>query len=511
MASPAVKMHRDGHLLSVLTLTPRICQVLEEQLSYTRVVQLRGEAAMRAKSHVRCEPIACFEYRKDPDHILPTRLVTGSGFLTKIAAALREAGYRPLLKDVGERPRPKAFKEYWDRLDRTGWRWGQRECVQKIARRQCGRIACPPGYGKSFLIRQMCRLWPHARIGVTTHAVDVVEQLHEDLSAFLPNVGLICGRRKLRGDRITVYSGKSLHRIDGPLDVLFVDESHEWATDDYLRRLAMPELKYARKYGFSATQKERPDEAHFELEGPFGPMIVEISYQEGVEHGCVVPIEVRWHDVEMTADPVGDSVGPATRERYGLWRNLIRNEIIQAAAREFGNEHQVLISVDTVEHAVFLKELLPEYTLCYSSAGLEPQEREWYVQQGLIKEDEPEMTPARRRQLKSAFERGELKKVIATTVWKRGVDFQLLSTLIRADGKNSPVSDYQIPGRTSRICAEAGKKMGMVLDFKDQFNGSFKRRAQDRRRNYKSRGWTQIDPPKRTSRRRGVTQALLFD
>ena len=655
MTSPIVKMHRDGHLLSILTLTPRICQILEGELSYTRVVHLRGEQAIRAKSNVRCEPMVCFEYRKDPDGILPARMVVGSGFLTKIASALREAGYRPLLKDTGKSSsQAKAFKTYWDRMEQdTGWRWGQRECVQEIARKQCGRIACPPGWGKSFIIRQLCRLWPHARIGVTTHAVDVVEQLHEDLSAFLPNVGLICGRRKLRGDRVTVYSGKSLHYIDEPLDVLFVDECvtgdakistpsgfvrledvtvgvevmcydgqkvvvrpvtkvwsrgpksilrlitstgrsirctenhpvlvatgcarswvpagklrpghsilclalesmvrllggvtqevllsigrlaqkedvydieveehhnffangllvhncHEWATDDYLKRLAIPELKYARKYGFSATQTERPDAAHFELEGPLGPVIVDISYQEGVEHGCVVPIEVRWHDVEMTVDPVGGCVEPTARERQGLWRNMVRNEIIQAAARGFDDEHQVLISVDTVEHAMFLKGLLPEYTLCYSPAGLEPQEREWYIQGGLIESDEPEMTALRRRQLKTAFERGGLKKVIATTVWKRGVDFKLLSTLIRADGKNSPVSDYQIPGRTSRICAEVGKQKGMVLDFKDQFNGTFKRRAQDRRRNYESRGWVQIDPFKKVLRRRGAKQSLLF-
>ena len=112
--------------------------------------------------------------------------------------------------------------------------------------------------------------------------------------------------------------------------------------------------------------------------------------------------------------------------------------------------------------------------------------------------------------MKKAFEEGKLKKAIATGVWKRGVDFRRLAVLIRADGKNSPVADYQIPGRTSRTCAEVGKEISVVIDFKDQFNETLKRRAQDRRRNYKTKGWAQVDPPKRKSRRRGDTQKALF-
>ena len=490
--SVVVKMGRDGIFLTVETLSPGIMQIIDETLSYTRVVQLRGNEARLAKSHVRLEPIACYDVRKDPDKIIPPYVVTGAGWLPALAAAFRERGYRPLLKIRGQHSKPEVFKPYWNRLQHVRWRYGQRGVIRQMLRHDLGRIDCPCGWGKSHVIGLMCLLWAKARIVVSTHAVDVIEQIYDDLARVLPEVGLICGRKKRVGERVVCVSGKSLHRVQWPVDVFFVDEIHEFATDDYLSRVASNWFKYARRYGLSASQKDRSDKAHFELEGAFGPIIASISYQEAEKHGAVVPIEVQWSDVVLDKDPCANYKTSMSRLRWGIWRNDVRNAAIAKDAKAIPRDEQVLISVDTIEHACFLKEHLPEFALCYSEQGMSSEEREWYIDNELLSRNTPEMTLERRQKLKKAFEQGRLKRVIATTVWKRGVDFTSLVHLIRADAGNSAISDTQLPGRTSRIYKD--KKKGIIHDYKDQFSGLFRRRAADRRRNYKNKGWTQVDP-----------------
>lgn len=488
-----VKLRKNGSLLTVETLNRSICQILEGALSYTRIVQIRGEEANRYGSQVRLIPVACYAYKKDPDGILSTVLCTGSGYLQLIARTLKERGYRVKVRNTHPLD-SKLFEPRWGRLEDVHWRYKQKYCLEQMLKHEYGIIDCPTGYGKSFLIAMMCRLCPRAKVAITTHSVDVIEQIHEELSVRLPNIGLVCGRRKLRGDKITCYSGKSLHYCDASVDMLFVDEVHEFATDNYLERLAKPEFRHAKKFGFSATTSSRMDKADFELESVFGQKILKISYQEAVDHKCIVPIKVYWHDVIMDIDPASGYRSASGRNRHGIWQNEVRNEIIRDVARAYDKDHQVLISVDTVEHAMFLKEVLPEFTLCYSGQTIGDDVWNWFLELGLIKDSEIRMTPDRRIKIKKAFEANKLKKVIATTVWKRGVDFKTLSVLIRADSGSSAVADTQIPGRTSRICEDVEKPFAVIHDFKDQFNSTFRNKGYERRRHYKDQGWEQIDP-----------------
>ena len=94
-----------------------------------------------------------------------------------------------------------------------------------------------------------------------------------------------------------------------------------------------------------------------------------------------------------------------------------------------------------------------------------------------------------------------MKKVIATTVWNVGVSFNALEVLIRADGGGSPINDIQIPGRVSRI--SEGKTHGIVHDYLDQFNSSFRSRAKKRSSTYAKNSWEQVMP------QRSVLEELL--
>ncbi len=356
------------------------------------------------------------------------------------------------------------------------------------ARTGLGGIAwAPTGWGKTFTIEAWCLLHPKANIDVVIKPVAVADRIYRQLSRSIPNVGRIGGGHKYRG-RVTVTTADSLHLANGDVDFVIVDEVHMLLSDRFATLIAET-YPDAIKFGLSACPYSRSDGAHARLEGLYGPLLFHMTYQEAVDLGLVVPLRVRWLPVSMTTNPASGKKETA-KKRHGIWRNQYRNQIIADAANEYGPDKQVLILVETVEHAVYLRQLLPDYELCYSD--LNASEFATYVEAGLLPRNEPRMIPERRESLRTAFEMGTVKKVIATDVWSTGVDFTELSVLVRADGRGSEIIDTQGPGRASRI--HDGKEYGEIIDLIDYFDQSFLGKSKGRHRTYESLEWKQDWP-----------------
>ncbi len=505
-----VHFQRDGCLVSTICSDEQVLRALTTALSYDRQVYQHPTWELKQAGifdKIRHEHIECYTFIDDPDEVLERQLVFAAGYLPRVAAVLKQLGRRVKVQTYRRcGQKPGETTSVFDapdltRLDPYEWRWMQREAITALCSKEYGRIKCPTGWGKSFTIAGICHLFPKAQIAISTHSVDVLSDIYDNLRSQMPEVGIVSGKHKRPAGRVVCYSGKSLHNCPRA-DLLLCDEIHEWGSEDYLRIAALPAFHYARKYGLSASVGERPDDADFEVEGSFGPMLVDLPYEDCVKHGCVVPIEVHWRDVTMNSDPAALEQDPVSKERLGIWTNDYRNRLIAEDARSFAADEQVLICVKTIEHAMHLKKQLPEFAMCYSDGGLDARDRAAYVRQGFIQADEPVMTQARRDMLKKRFETGELKKAIANSVWNRGVNFRALRVLIRADAQASPIADRQIPGRTSRICDETGKEVSMIIDYRDQFNPTFRGRAAKRLTNYKSYGWRQVAPDKSKARLR---------
>lgn len=289
---------------------------------------------------------------------------------------------------------------------------------------------------------------------------------------------------------------------------VLVHNCHELMSDSYAVELAR--YRYSRNYGFTATPRGRKDGTDARLEALFGPIIFEITYPEAVDLGLVVPITVRWLDVPGPHNPC-DGKADVAKKRWGLWRNPARNQAIADAVREYESA-QVLILVETTEHALYLRRHLPEYELCYAEKGMDPDLLQMYRRQGLMGADELPVDARRRDALREAFARGELRKVIATGVWSTGVDFTGLQVLVRADGLDSEIMDFQAPGRVCRLpnagvlenAADADKQHGMVIDLNDRFDPGLNRKARHRQANYVEKGWTQtgVTPSPATAKRK---------
>lgn len=483
-------MKKCGNRLIIDPTTAKIKKLLEPALSYVEKKYRYGKPRWSdpddevfQDSKFDFIPHQCFAY----DH--KRRLYTSFGFHDRIKGVLSKAGYKPRIKDYRSKD-PNTFKPDFDAvLSFAELRYKQDEILYEIATNYCGRIDCHTGYGKSFLICLIAKLFPKAKIDVVTKDASVVGRLYKELVGMMSNVGAVGGGYKKKGRRVTIYCAHSLSHSPGDADLLLGDECHQLAADKFAPHLAR--YAWSRNFGFSATHDMRLDNKDMRLEGIFGPVILKISYEEGMKEGLVVPIEVKWTDVDLHSNPCGN-LKDVAKKRAGIWRNFERNELIAKDARLYGDGDQVLITVEVIDHAVRLKQLLPEFTLVYAAGGMADDKRAGYIRDGFISRDEPKMSIARKRELEDKFEKGELKKVIATTVWNTGVDFRKLQVLIRADAGGSSINNTQIPGRVSRT--EESKRCGILHDYVDSFDYGFYMKSRSRWKDYEAHGWSQTAP-----------------
>jgi superfamily II DNA or RNA helicase len=458
---------------------------LESRLSYSHV-SFNHTGAFRRQPAFSSEVRTVFKYDQKNNLVCPR------GFTKRLKAELSSSGITVNVIDLdGEYHSSPAFCIDFERLNQTiSLREKQDDCLASIMSSRDGLIVAPTGFGKSFMFSAICMAYPDAKIHIVTRRVDVMKRLYGSLSKLIPTVGMV-GSGSNRWGRVTVITADSMHRISHSgeqcADILLYDEAHEAVASSYQSELG----KYlkTRKFGFTASPDGRMDGAHFLLEAIFGPRIFEMSYDEAVASNLVVPIKVEWINVDCV-NPCGDLNG-VPKERWGIWRNEVRNLAIAEKAKEYSADDQVLIMVKSVEHAVYLKQVLPDFKLCYDTMDTDDYQR--YVKKGLIDPaDEPLMVPARRENMRVKFERGELKKVISTDVWSTGVDFAQLAVLIRADARASKIVDIQAPGRVARKHDPSGKSSGLVIDCMDNFDFSFMNRSRSRRLSYKKMGWEEI-------------------
>jgi energy-coupling factor transporter ATP-binding protein EcfA2 len=491
-----VVINRFGNNLDVSAdgrgrLPNELREVLEPELTYTHIILLRGHDAwdqFGKRRPVKTERKTMFVYDGRG------RMVCKAGFLSRLLRVLCENGYHPVTVDkTPPHPRSRRFDTDWEGVfAHFDPRAGQEEALLKIASNDCGVIEAPTGFGKTWLFKMIAALYPHANILITVSRKDVAQDIYRDMTKHFPNVGMIGAGRKRKG-RITVCMAQSLqHAGYYEWDIVLGDEVHELATPSAAKHLV--QMQWSRNFGFSASPWDRTDGTSTRVEAVFGETVFSMTYQEAVALGLVVPIRVKWLNAWMDCNPCGDYHDTA-RLRHGLWRNDCRNKLFADESRNYGDDVQTLIMVAHFEHAVYLKRFLPEYALCYAERPEDNTLFDRSVRDGLLPQDEPRMTDARRMKLREQFETGKLKKVIATDVWSTGVNFHGLQVLLRADARSSSIKDTQIPGRVCRPHEPSGKHEGILVDSLDQFDPGFRDAARKRRRDYAAKGWAQDLPP----------------
>lgn len=374
------------------------------------------------------------------------------------------------------------------------WRPRQIEVFSKLVAMPGGTIVCPVGFGKTFLVKQLAKVYPHAKIGITVPSLDIARDMYKDLQHDLDDVGFH-GTGLHKDGRVCVYVTKSLGYCPEDVQLLLVDEAHSVVTVENIKQLNR--FNRAKFFAFTATPTGRGDNGDGFIEAVFGQTIAEIPYHEAVDLGNIVQLHVQmWRCKE--GPEVSGIENKVKADRAGIWRNVHRNELIKQAAEaalfDIGPDAQILIMVDKVEHAYLLGQLLPDYAIV--TGTVDPTTAAKFQATGVMIPGQEICTPKLRDERRQAFEQGTLRKAISTRIWRQGVDFRDLQILIRADGLSSTIDANQIPGRLSRLGRNINKDYGLLIDFYDMFSKNLEYRSKKRLAVYRQNKWKidYVDP-----------------
>lgn len=409
------------------------------------------------------------------------------GLLERCMDLLAKAGYCPQYFDLRKKQLATP-----DTSKLTGLRPGQLGVIEGIAKADCGIVDALTGFGKGVVIEKVVELYPKQKHLVVTKSKSVCNQLYKRLKGKFPSAGVWNSDSHIDGNPLMVTAG-SLGAIElDKYDVVQLDEVHELMIPTFLEHY--PRFEGCKMISYSASPDQRLDNTALAMEAYFGKRIATVSYQEGVDLGLVVPMEVWRITWDATlADALSGIRSDVARMRLAYWGNLARNTAISRVVYEeipkrlAEKDPQILILVDKVEHALQLKKLLPDFEVVYGS--MDEATAKDFRKRKLL--DGDPLTPKQVEKIREKFSSGDVKRAIATGIWSTGVDFPQLSVIIRADGGASPIKDTQMPGRVCRI--SEGKEKGVLVDMADLFDTWAAYRSKSRFKNYKDKKWEILD------------------
>ena len=402
------------------------------------------------------------------------------------------------------------------------FRPGQMEAIALMLSQDCGVLCSTVGFGKSFCLKQLCKLYPTLNILVVCPAGEVVRELYRDISKELPGqVGLLnMDSTDVSGKRIIVTTTKSMNKVKPEqVQLLLFDECHGVGFNS--TGFDLMKFCFCRRFGFTATPVRNQGDLKY-MEAIFGPVLQELSFQDVQHTGGVTPItytmlpigkrllylcdliqvkdrngntcyrepgKLEYDDIPTGKTARRDIPDFLKQQRYYM-NNRMRDDIIVNAfnkIKEAAPDRQILIMVSSIAHLIRIHRKLPYLAIAHGERG----SLERYKQ----KKDLADVDMSRYVQsakdaekTKKAFEKGTLKYAISTGVWSKGINIKHLTTLIRADGATSAIPSVQIPGRLARL--DENKPMAYLIDIADDFCEEAERRAKAREAVYKEEGWS---------------------
>ncbi len=345
-------------------------------------------------------------------------------------------------------------------------------------------ISLPTGSGKSLLA---CYLIRHLGLKTVIMApsINIADQLHADLTRYLGRkyVGKYYSGKKEPRKQVIVAVAASLTRVEleGPdwvelqkTQVFIADEAHRCPAAT-LERVCFGLMSPARwRFFLSATQL-REDGLELLLKAITGPVVYEMSLQEGVDRGFLARPKFKMIGYNSRVDFQSQDVLDMNRE------HLMHNPQVLAIAAQIANQvveqfqHQVLILIDEVQQFNGLVGLL-KHPLEFAHG---PAKR------GDVPDRYLESNPTA---LVEQFNQGKFPILVGTACISEGTDVRPVKTLIMIKGGKSEIDVRQSIGRCTRRVE--GKTACNVVDFYPMNVDILRRHAKVRKKIYE-----EIYPP----------------
>lgn len=434
-------------------------------------------------SYIQEEPM--FKEIKNKDY---KTAIVYAGLVPRIKQYCETNNIEYKIVDKRKAPPKVDFKRIKGKL-----RFAQPESIAAVVSSHSGQIKLPTANGKTHVIGLLTELYREtSKVLIISEQASVLRTILDRCKELSKGYGYILNKDtdfRPKSDYI-VCSTKSLHKVDSKWpDVIFYDEVHGAGAPAISQGLAA--FNNTRMFGFTATPFGRSDNSELVIEALFGPVILNITYEQSQKAGVICPIKVFMIPVMGGGGDANTKKTDTARDRQGIWRNRIRNGVIQDVIRAIPETEQVLIMTNTAEHVFRLRKYLPDFAVAHG--GLTDKRWNQFIKYKLVDPSETHLKNPKIKELENKFRNKEVRGIISTNIWKEGTDFSDLGILCRCDGKRGAIPSVQIGGRLSRKGSKGQKKFAVLLDFYDEFGKTFIGRTKDRIKFYKKEGWEVIE------------------
>lgn len=375
----------------------------------------------------------------------------------------------------------------------------QLDLIEKAVSHQRGVLKAPARSGKTVVASGILSSFSGKKALFLCHTLSLLAQTETEFLRFGFDVGVFSGLRKELNKPLTLATHQSFVKRNpkdycDEHDIIMIDECHHVASLDgnYAKILKNSLAPY--KIGLTATLPERKEQ-EFAMEGLLGPIIGEITSEEGQELGFLSKPKLIIHKVPV------DLVLKKYKTYSDIYRNGIMlnrayNRLIVNTSKEYIKQGMtVLILVNRVQHGFFLKDIfekiLPELEVPFLCGGIDSDSQNEvkrlkkqldklrttspgkvtktmnkikdYIEEIKTFERKIKELSKDRDMLRQKLDARKIPCVIATNVWNEGINIPSLNVLINGGGGKSEVRSIQIGSRS--LTAHEDKEYGIIVDF----------------------------------------------
>jgi len=362
-------------------------------------------------------------------------------FLQKRKSNFKLSGYSEKLKSANK-PKLKGVKFREDQL----------RLISNAINEQRGVILSPTGSGKTIIAMGIMSCFPKRRILFLCHTLDLLHQTYSEFKKY--GFKSICllggGRKELDDSDIVISTIQTISKFNVDLyydrfDITIIDEAHHVNTISSLYGKLLTNNLSPMKIGFTATLPEGKEKL-LTLEGLIGTVIGELTLEEGIKKGILAIPKVKLINVPYKPTEL--------RKYIDIYNQLVVNNrnrnllIVKEVRGKVEKGKSVLIMVKEIEHGDNLVKVakLIDTDITFVQGRTEGEQR------GKVKE---------------ALQDKKIKAVIATAIWREGINIPSLNVIINACGGKSEIMTLQAIGRGLRT--SAGKGEVEIIDFLDPY------------------------------------------
>jgi len=375
----------------------------------------------------------------------------------------------------GENPLPHNSPNLPEIETFTEFRPDQIYLINKARRHIRGIIKSPTGTGKTLIQMGICSCYPQSTILIMAHTIDIVKQTVDELEKFgFEDIQEITGTSQIKipVERIVVSTMQTFGKIMPNqymdyFEVVIIDEAHHVRNTNSTYGKILRQMLAPIRLGFTATLPENKDEL-IAMEGLLGPVIGELTIQDAVEEKILAKPVIQLFKTEYNRS-VHSEKRYADAYEKGIVQNRQRNEKIAEIVSYYVDQHKsILIMVTKIEHGGLLERfILDKGVSCKFVRGSTEGEERVAIKEALINKT--------------------VNCVIATVVWREGINIPTLDVVVNACGGKSEIMTLQAIGRGLRRTKD--KDEVIIVDFFDNSHHYLISHFGERITLYMDNGW----------------------